>query len=277
MARQAILERLGWKFVRIRGSVFYRDPERAMAPVFSRLSELGIEPSPPLDEAPRTTDLQARVVAHASALLREWGTAREEVMDICEPEQASPAPTEQPRVPARQPPSRPGQEPGKLIEFPFVAGRPEAKKNGHAEGWSAVDLGRGSAIPVQNAPEASSDVAVAAPEHPTSPPPVAAPRADGNRKERFSQMLAGILPTAKCPLCGAPVALRISGYGPYMPCTKRCGGKHSIEFEKVKEAVAAASIACSCGGTFGLKKGKTTFLGCDRYPACRTTIWWSDL
>jgi len=43
MRRQAILERLGWTFVRIRGSLFFRDPDAAMAEVFSKLSELGIE------------------------------------------------------------------------------------------------------------------------------------------------------------------------------------------------------------------------------------------
>lgn len=42
MERQAILERLGWQFVRIRGSAFYRNPEQAMRPVFERLSEMGI-------------------------------------------------------------------------------------------------------------------------------------------------------------------------------------------------------------------------------------------
>ncbi|MEP7242265.1 MAG: AAA domain-containing protein [Gammaproteobacteria bacterium] len=41
-ARQAVLERLGWQFVRIRGSVFYRDPEAAMRGVFERLGAIGI-------------------------------------------------------------------------------------------------------------------------------------------------------------------------------------------------------------------------------------------
>ena len=44
MARQAVLERLGWRFVRIRGSAFYRDAEGAMRPVFERLQALGIPP-----------------------------------------------------------------------------------------------------------------------------------------------------------------------------------------------------------------------------------------
>jgi very-short-patch-repair endonuclease len=44
MARQAVLERLGWKFERVRGSEFLVDPDSAMAPVLERLRSLGIEP-----------------------------------------------------------------------------------------------------------------------------------------------------------------------------------------------------------------------------------------
>jgi very-short-patch-repair endonuclease len=50
--RQAILERLGWQFVRIRGSAFYRNPDRAMETVFSKLSQLGIPPAGSDGEAP---------------------------------------------------------------------------------------------------------------------------------------------------------------------------------------------------------------------------------
>jgi very-short-patch-repair endonuclease len=42
MERQSILERLGWEFVRLRGSLFFRDPDVAMRPVFERLLELEI-------------------------------------------------------------------------------------------------------------------------------------------------------------------------------------------------------------------------------------------
>jgi very-short-patch-repair endonuclease len=47
LGRQALLERLGWTFVRIRGSVFYRDKTQgrqvALLPLFQRLNDLGIE------------------------------------------------------------------------------------------------------------------------------------------------------------------------------------------------------------------------------------------
>ncbi len=61
MERQAILERLGWQFVRIRGSAFYRDPAEALRPLFSKLSELGIGP-----EADHTA-----LVATGDTLIRE--------------------------------------------------------------------------------------------------------------------------------------------------------------------------------------------------------------
>ena len=44
VARQLTLERLGWTFVRIRGSHFFRDPDGAMEPVFASLEALGITP-----------------------------------------------------------------------------------------------------------------------------------------------------------------------------------------------------------------------------------------
>lgn len=45
LARQAILERLGWRFVRIRGSVYYRDPEQTMEDVKESLTKYGILPT----------------------------------------------------------------------------------------------------------------------------------------------------------------------------------------------------------------------------------------
>lgn len=44
MERQTILERLGWRFIRIRGSEYYRAPERTIQRVIKELSSYGIEP-----------------------------------------------------------------------------------------------------------------------------------------------------------------------------------------------------------------------------------------
>ncbi|MEE0881528.1 MAG: AAA domain-containing protein, partial [Turicibacter sp.] len=43
MERQRVLERAGWTFVHVRGSVFYRNQEVALKPVLNKLRELGIE------------------------------------------------------------------------------------------------------------------------------------------------------------------------------------------------------------------------------------------
>lgn len=74
MARQAVLERIGWRFVRIRGSQFFRDPDTGMKPVFETLSELGITPQaevePPRADVPGN-ELLERVKRRAAAILLE--------------------------------------------------------------------------------------------------------------------------------------------------------------------------------------------------------------
>ncbi|CRX37959.1 AAA domain-containing protein [Estrella lausannensis] len=42
LARQALLERIGWKFARIRGTCFFRNPVEAMKPIFDKLEDMGI-------------------------------------------------------------------------------------------------------------------------------------------------------------------------------------------------------------------------------------------
>jgi very-short-patch-repair endonuclease len=44
LARQAVLERLGWRFHRIRGSLFFRYPEQALDLLWCRLEQLNIHP-----------------------------------------------------------------------------------------------------------------------------------------------------------------------------------------------------------------------------------------
>lgn len=74
MQRQADLERLGWRFERIRGTAFYKDGDAAMAPVFQRLSAMGIEPlefDPDVVIPQPTTDLFDRVKVRAQEILAE--------------------------------------------------------------------------------------------------------------------------------------------------------------------------------------------------------------
>ncbi len=71
MERQAILERLGWRFVRVRGSEYFRDPEAAMQRVYSELHDLGIEPggaSSTFSASEEATELLNRVRGRAKEL-----------------------------------------------------------------------------------------------------------------------------------------------------------------------------------------------------------------
>ena len=76
MERQAILERLGWIFARIRGSEFFQDPERTMKAVFAKLQDLDIPPvgaEPELEGQPCVaSDLVDRLIRRAEALRRTW-------------------------------------------------------------------------------------------------------------------------------------------------------------------------------------------------------------
>ena len=74
LERQGILERLGWIFVRVRGSVFFRNPDAAMAPVFAKLADLEIEALGPVYESERETEspLIARVRRSAEAVRAQW-------------------------------------------------------------------------------------------------------------------------------------------------------------------------------------------------------------
>lgn len=72
MERQTILERLGWHFIRIRGSEYYRDPESTMRRVIGMLQEREIMPETVAAEHKtrlQDTDLLQRVKQRAHALL----------------------------------------------------------------------------------------------------------------------------------------------------------------------------------------------------------------
>lgn len=74
MNRQAVLERAGWRFVRIRGTRFYRDPDRTMQEVFANLKALRIEPGRATVPAAHDDNvLRQEVVRRAWELMRERG------------------------------------------------------------------------------------------------------------------------------------------------------------------------------------------------------------
>lgn len=73
MERQAILERIGWRFVRVRGSEYYRDPESSINRIVDELSALNIQPTfesdTDADVSAGQSDLLDRVKADACRIL----------------------------------------------------------------------------------------------------------------------------------------------------------------------------------------------------------------
>ena len=83
MERQTILERLGWRFIRIRGSEYFRNPEKTIERVVSELSTYGIAPeaSEVLPENISSNfELLERVKACAARILSD--TQEENTVDI---------------------------------------------------------------------------------------------------------------------------------------------------------------------------------------------------
>ena len=77
MARQAVLERAGWQFIRVRGSRFYRDPDGAMERVFRDLEANGVSKTG-VDGGGSPNDSEAvifkeQIVHRAWEILRERG------------------------------------------------------------------------------------------------------------------------------------------------------------------------------------------------------------
>ncbi|NLM20940.1 MAG: DUF559 domain-containing protein [Peptococcaceae bacterium] len=81
MERQAILERIGWRFIRIRGSEYFRDPEKTMERVKRELNEYGIYPESVLNEPSEQPSslLLDRVKIRAAQILDEWYSQSDDI------------------------------------------------------------------------------------------------------------------------------------------------------------------------------------------------------
>ena len=76
--RQAILERLGWTFHRIRGSAYYRDPDAALTSLWDRLEALAIRPSDDSADPPQISAAITSTLTAGQAPATDPGTAKGE-------------------------------------------------------------------------------------------------------------------------------------------------------------------------------------------------------
>ena len=116
MERQAILERLGWRFIRIRGSEYYRNPAQTIERVVSELIAAGIQPeASDIAGGSREKDaLLEKVKMRAGQLLCEGDS---EIMheDAAPQVEIELQPQQEPPVQAEQPSERQAEQ----ITMPF--------------------------------------------------------------------------------------------------------------------------------------------------------------
>lgn len=81
LERESILIRCGWTFERIRGSLFFRDEDRALEPVFRRLEDLGIAPelnTSPSSAMPKHDEIVECVIRRAQEFRNLWNSEQED-------------------------------------------------------------------------------------------------------------------------------------------------------------------------------------------------------
>lgn len=79
MNRQSILERLVWRFIRIRGSEFFSDESKSMEKVIEKLNELEICPEESNENVNDDTILKNTVISRAQEIMSDWYIEEDEV------------------------------------------------------------------------------------------------------------------------------------------------------------------------------------------------------
>ncbi len=272
--RQAILERLGWTFVRIRGSAFFRDPDAALQPVFDRLREMGITPSvleaPPV--AAGVSDLQDRVVRRAAELRAEWGEDPFRTDD-------EPAATRTRRWPRQRPTIPPQTE---------VPG--EATQTGAPTRPTTTVTTPPTTLPPPAPPTNP-------PRRPANDPPplqTPLPGIDQNptnpndriistrpANDRVLLELARHIPDdlAWCSTCRRNRTLRQGMWGPYLECSPSPSApahetKASVPTRTINTALSRLRAICpDCGNQMVAPDGRVhPSIRCSRH-GCRTIYW----
>ncbi len=81
LERQEILERVGWKFIRIRGSAYYRAPEEAMKIVYLELEKYNIKPDYTCEVENKTeeNEIIKEIKLMSNRMIMEWRKAELEL------------------------------------------------------------------------------------------------------------------------------------------------------------------------------------------------------
>lgn len=149
--RQQKLERAGWTFERIRGSAFYHDPQRALAPLWARLDDLGIEPGD-WDGTIAVAEPNRRI-AKSMAERQAAGTSADQARSISLDSLLA---IEEEEVDAGAEPNSDEPQPAPSMPSPLVP----ARGTGDPTGVEVADLAETASTPVER-PEGTGHLSLA--------------------------------------------------------------------------------------------------------------------
>lgn len=278
MARQAILERLGWRFVRLRGSAFFRNPEAAMAPLFTKLRELEI---PPEDkevvaaEGGAETARYAALVQHAEALQREWtgadSDARHGLQSTVDGHgNGAPPLTTSPRPAVAEPLTAVGG--AKLPLSPSLS-------------WSLAAAATGDSEPKHEDGEAMvlrSEKRAARPFQTRRAPVAQRPAATGrSSSDPLTDAVAALLPEDAfvCATCSSRRRLWVGEKGPFLKCdTRGCAQGEGVAVETLAQALRQIVAKCPCHSPVSTAIGRAghPILVCTNAAACTQILAWKE-
>lgn len=282
LARQAILERLGWRFIRIRGSAFFRDGAREMGRVTRRLGEFGIAPGsmPPVGtQSNGGTSHRDDVVRVAAELRRLWLEDAGSIEELF----ARAAPTKRGRQfgrkAATEKPPTVSNENATVVHQRISALDRGLQSTKH-QGNTAPPVPRQASLPIDllathqrvSTTVASPPIAKQ-PAPPTIPPPV---EGDPFAKAVLDQLTG----TARnCKRCGRPMKLLVDDRAPFLQCEMAACPDHiAPPLKALRDAVAHLNGRCDCGSPLKVVEfGPARFVGCSAHPQCKKQYPWREL
>lgn len=274
MARQLILERLGWRFIRIRGSAFYQDPEKTIDEVDKQLQRLGIIPFVSLEnqgavETSRGDELKDRILQRA-AEIRANGTdgAFDKPQITLNGGEVDHRETEDRLATLND------EEPSPHGPHSESHRVPRAKKTVD-EGVFRIKDNEEKASTRGKKPYHGS----AAPSRLQSVNP-----AHGSKLKKASdpliEALERLIPTRFCPECKGGSRVYVGRKGPFSACSNpSCKQTVSIPQAILQQVLEILEVTCpSCQAPMKAAFGKAgPFVGCTHYPRCNNPMSWKDL
>lgn len=84
--------------------------------------------------------------------------------------------------------------------------------------------------------------------------------------------------TVSCS-CGRERSVQIGRFGPYLKCAQRSCATEAVASEVITQVLSELATTClACGAPVKLARSRYGyFVGCSRYPECKTPVTWKDL